>query len=64
MAAGADLQLAERADALLARLVGDRTAGPLFAVGSRALSWDEAVRVAKEQGHAIHAFRTSGRQRR
>ncbi|WP_147437695.1 hypothetical protein [Streptomyces radicis] len=64
VAAGAESELGERADALLGRLVGDRATGPLFAVGSRALSWDEAVRVAKEHGHAIHAFRTSGRRHR
>ncbi|WP_159001013.1 hypothetical protein [Streptomyces sp. SBT349] len=56
--------LGKRADGLLDRLIGDRVAGPLFAVGPRALSWDEAVRAARAHGHAVHAFRTSGRQHR
>jgi hypothetical protein len=56
--------LADRAADLLARLVGERTTGPLFAVGPRALTWDETVRAAGERGHAVHAFRTSGRQHR
>ena len=56
--------LGERAADLLGRLTDGRTAGPLFAVGTRALSWDEAVRAAGGQGHPIHAFRTSGRRQR
>ncbi|MGK5529083.1 hypothetical protein [Streptomyces sp. URMC 129] len=54
----------ERAAGLLTRLIGDRTAGPLLAVGPRALTWDQAVRTAAGLGHAVHAFRTSGRRHR
>ncbi|ONK11478.1 hypothetical protein [Streptomyces sp. MP131-18] len=60
----ADGDLGGLAAALLGRLAGDRTSGPLFAVGPRALSWDEAVRTAQAGGVAIHAIRTSGRQHR
>ncbi|RKN39743.1 site-specific integrase [Streptomyces hoynatensis] len=59
--------LGERATALLAELVGARTSGPLFAVGSpalRALPWEQTVRVAEEHGIAAHAFRASGRSHR
>ncbi|WP_159029767.1 hypothetical protein [Streptomyces marincola] len=56
--------LGGQAETLLARLVAGRTSGPLFAVGGRTLSWDEAVRTAGAAGVPIHAFRTSGRQHR
>ncbi|MGP3948099.1 hypothetical protein [Streptomyces sp. 7N604] len=54
----------ERATALLSELIGDRDAGPLFSVGSRSLSWEEAVQAASDQGHGIHAFRTGGKRSR
>ncbi|TDC25480.1 hypothetical protein E1265_06830 [Streptomyces sp. 8K308] len=61
--AGGD-QFGERAGALLAELIGERTAGPVFAVGERALTWEEAVRAAGEREIAIHAFRTGGKAHR
>ncbi|WP_326596817.1 hypothetical protein [Streptomyces sp. NBC_01803] len=54
----------ERAVGLLSRLIGERTAGPLLAVGQKVLTWDQAVRTAQGHGHAVHAFRTSGRRHR
>ncbi|WP_147472686.1 site-specific integrase [Streptomyces triticirhizae] len=59
--------LSERALDLLAPLIADRAAGPLFGTGNerlRALSWEEAVRGAREHGVAIHAFRTAGKRHR
>ena len=59
--------LGERATALLTELVGERSSGPLFAVGARAervLSWEQTVRVAEENGVSAHAFRASGRNHR
>ncbi|MFR9723955.1 hypothetical protein ACL02R_11405 [Streptomyces sp. MS19] len=53
-----------RAAELLAQLVGTRTSGPLFAVGragERALTWEEAVRVATGRGLAIHTLRAAGK---
>ncbi|MDT0322561.1 hypothetical protein [Streptomyces millisiae] len=57
-------EFGERAGALLAELIGERTAGPLFAVGERALTWEQAVRAAGEREIAIHAFRTGGKAHR
>ncbi|TDC77028.1 hypothetical protein [Streptomyces hainanensis] len=57
-------RFSERAGALLAELVGDRETGPLFAVGERALTWEEAVRAAGDREIAIHAFRTGGKSHR
>ncbi|GAA2392521.1 hypothetical protein GCM10010420_16370 [Streptomyces glaucosporus] len=56
--------LSERAVRMLARLVGDRETGPLFATGARALSWEQVMQTAGDQGHAIHAFRAGGRLHR
>jgi integrase len=56
--------LSERAVRLLGELIGDRDTGPLFAVGDRALSWEQATQAAQEQGHGIHAFRTGGKRHR
>jgi hypothetical protein len=53
-----------RAAALLDRLADGRAAGPLFAVGDRALTWEQAVRTAADHGHPIHAFRTGGKHHR
>ncbi|WP_129842379.1 hypothetical protein [Streptomyces sp. RFCAC02] len=56
-----------RTAALLGTLAGDRTAGPLFAVGERAdraLTWEEAVRTASGHGVALHALRAGGKARR
>ncbi len=60
----AEADLSERAAALLRELIGDRAAGPLFAVGDRALSWDEAVQTAQGHGCEVHAFRTDGKRHR
>jgi len=54
----------ERAATLLRQLVGAREVGPLFAMGERALGWEQVVQTAGEQGHAIHAFRTGGKLHR
>jgi hypothetical protein len=54
----------ERAAGLLRELIADRDSGPLFAVGDRTLSWEQAVQAAQEQGHDIHAFRTGGKLHR
>ncbi|MDT0265583.1 hypothetical protein RM844_04675 [Streptomyces sp. DSM 44915] len=59
--------LGPRALELLAPLLADRAKGPLFGTGTarvRALSWEEAVRGARAQGHAIHGFRTAGKRHR
>lgn len=64
VARGEGGEISQRAAALLARLVADRTSGPLFAVGTRALTWHEAVQAAGEQGCALHAFRSGGRRTR
>ncbi|KAB8171103.1 hypothetical protein FH609_000525 [Streptomyces sp. 3MP-14] len=59
--------LSARALDLLAPLIAGRAAGPLFGTGNerlRALSWEEAVRGAREHGLAIHAFRTAGKRHR
>lgn len=56
--------LSERATDLLRRLVGARESGPLFAMGQRALSWEQVMQTAGEQGHEIHAFRTGGKLHR
>ncbi|WP_062204169.1 hypothetical protein [Streptomyces sp. NBRC 109706] len=66
-APGFPVELSERATELLTPLLDGRTEGPLFVAGqqrTRALSWEEAVRTAKGHGHAIHAFRTGGKQHR
>ncbi|MDT0342640.1 hypothetical protein [Streptomyces litchfieldiae] len=60
----ADSAHGARAAELMDALIAGRASGPLFAVGPRALSWVEAVRVAGEHGHQVHSFRTSGRQHR
>ncbi|MFG2196510.1 hypothetical protein [Streptomyces sp. NPDC048639] len=54
----------ERAAELLRELIGDRESGPVFAVGERSLTWEEAVQAAHDQGHGIHAFRTGGKRSR
>ncbi|MGP4000146.1 hypothetical protein ACTWQE_08950 [Streptomyces sp. 8N706] len=59
-----EVDFSERAAGLLSELIGEREDGPLFAVGSRALSWETAMQGAQEQGHAIHAFRTGGKRHR
>ncbi|MFE0689539.1 hypothetical protein ACWGNE_09195 [Streptomyces xiamenensis] len=56
--------LSDRALTLLTALIGGRAAGPLFAAGPRALTWDEASRTAVAQGYAIHAFRIGGKRHR
>ncbi|MTE22214.1 tyrosine-type recombinase/integrase [Streptomyces sp. TRM43335] len=56
--------LSDRAVELLTELIGDRGAGPLFAVGDRSLGWEEVVRTAEERGHGVHAFRTGGKSHR
>ncbi|GAA2446263.1 hypothetical protein [Streptomyces macrosporus] len=56
--------LSERAVEMLTRLVGDRETGPLFAMGVRALSWEQVMQIAGEQGHAIHEFRAGGKLHR
>ncbi|UED86178.1 hypothetical protein [Streptomyces profundus] len=63
---GFPVALSERATGLLTPLLDGRSGGPLFLAGQqrRALSWEEAVRTAKSHGHAIHAFRTGGKQHR
>lgn len=54
----------DRAARLLRELIGDRKSGPLFAVGERALAWEQAILVAEEHGHVVHAFRTGGKRHR
>lgn len=61
---GTEFEVTERAARLLGGLIGDRKSGPLFAVGDRVLTWDEAVRVAQDHGYEIHAFRTGGKRHR
>ncbi len=61
---GVRVPLSERAAALLHEVVGDRTAGPVFAIGGRTLSWEVVVQAAEDQGHPIHAFRTGGKRHR
>jgi integrase len=56
--------ISERAAGLLRRLIGDRKDGPLLAVGSRALGWEQVMLTAGEQGHAVHEFRAGGRLHR
>jgi hypothetical protein len=54
----------ERAAGLLRELIGERKAGPVFAIRDRALTWDQAMQAAQERGHGIHTFRTAGKRRR
>ncbi|MET2715360.1 hypothetical protein ABXV03_06375 [Streptomyces harbinensis] len=61
---GGDIPISERAATLLTAAIGDRTSGPLFAAGPRALTWEEATRAAVEHGCAIHAFRIGGKRHR
>ncbi len=56
--------LGERAVEMLTRLVGDRETGPLFARGSRALTWEQVMQTAGEKGLAVHEFRASGKLHR
>ncbi|PJE97990.1 hypothetical protein CUT44_01705 [Streptomyces carminius] len=56
--------LSERAVEVLGLLIADRPAGPLFAVDGRALSWEQVMQTADEQGHPVHAFRAGGRRHR
>jgi hypothetical protein len=59
-----EADFSERAAGMLRELIGDRDTGPVFADGRRALSWERAMQVAREQGHGIHAFRTGGKRHR
>jgi site-specific recombinase XerC len=58
------MELSQRAARLVGELAGERETGPLFAVDGRALTWEQAMLAAQQQGHGIHAFRTGGKRHR
>lgn len=61
---GGQAEFSARAATLLRELIGDRQAGPLFAMGERVLSWEQAMQAAGDHGCAIHGFRSGGKRHR